>query len=621
MAALSITDAIRLIKTPKNAREILKARLKRQRHRLHTETEVLTDELLYFQPHHFRFLDWVKRILQSDANFARFQNLYRPPLATNQFVESIFSQFEKIFQSENKYEKFNFTDSDLEADAATYRKQMGDIVFWETQGFETMKDSIDNVLIIDLPTSDIKTDDQYPRPYYYILDIDNLIDIDNIRVKAVDYDGDEPEYFFKTEYVIFREDAKTVCVFDDKFFRTFNYEPGTNEPSLITEVAHDLQYCPARSFWTTPLNSKSNIQKRGPITNSISELDLLLFNIIAGTDLKTYAQYPIIAIYKSICKYKNDSQSTRCIDGWMWTSAAGGMQGQKTNERCPKCSKIKTGPGNILEVDAPQTKDDQDLMKNPIKLMPADQVSVDVVNKEIEDKKDCIFEDCVGGGIEVDQSQAKNQDQIAAAFESKTNKLLWIKKNFETIHMFAIDTIFRLRYGDKYISGTIDYGDVFFQKDESSAMAEYKIAKEEELPAFDLAIRRDKINESKYRNNPDMIERLRILSNLDPFPDDNQISMAVTFGQMPDIVDPIDLCLKTHFDRFVARFEREQSNILLFGSALSFDKKIKIISDILNGYAKEYLTARKKNAVTFPMTQGATPAPPIRVKDTTAPVT
>lgn len=629
MANLSDVEAAALIKTPKNGKEIYRAKLKRQRHRLHTEPETECDMAFVYGPHHIRFLEWVKRLLKSDDNYERFCELYRPPVATNELTEAIFSQFEKVFESENKYEKFNFTDSDLETDASDYRKSIGDNTFWETQGFETLKNSVDNVLIIDLPRLDPTSDqggksdgEAYPQPYYYFLDIDNLIDIQNTRVKAIDY-GQELAYFFKTEYVIFWEDKNTVCVFDDTSYRVFSYESG-KEPVLLSTTPHDLGYCPARSFWTTPLNSVSTFLKRSPITNSLSNLDWYLAYYYFGLYLKLYAPFPIYAVYKGICNYKDPINKTQCIDGFLYVQGFNRNENpEKSNTRCPRCNKIKTGPGNILELKAPQNATDPDLLRNPVKVIPAEVESVDIVNQELENLWDCIFENCVGGGIEVDESQAKNEDQVASAFESKTNVLLKIKRNFEIIHTFAMDTVYRLRYGDKYISGTIDYGDVFFQKDEKEAMNEYVLAKEQQMPAFDLAIRRDKINETRYRNNPDMIQRLNILRNLDPFPDDNIISMSVTLSQMPESIDPIDLCIKVHFNDFIARFEREQASVLIFGASLTFDTRIKVIRGILEGYAIDYLTKRKANIVLYPLTAPVTPiaAPEVKTRSSEVPVT
>jgi len=618
MASLSVSQAIELIKNPKNNREIVRARLKRDRHRLHTEPETECDDTFHWSRHHVRFLDWVKRILKSDDNYQRFYELYRPPIATNELVDMIFSQYQKVFQSENKYEKFNFTDADLNSDAEAYRKTIGDFHFWETQGFEHMKDSIDDILIVDMPrydpngepTDDPDADDNYPQPYYYFLDIENVIDIQNTRVKAVDY-GNEESFFFKTEYVIFWEDKQTICVFDDNFYRTFTKTDGS-DPKLLKEVPHDLGYCPARSFWTTPLNNRTNILKRGPITVSISRLDYYEFKDISAQILKLYASYPIYAVYKGICNYKDPINKTRCIDGFLVGEQGNAQYPEKGNQRCPKCTnKMKVGWGNILELQAPQNNDDPDLLKNPVKVIPAEKESVEIATNELDCLWDDIFKACVGGDIEEDKNQAKNEDQIAAGFESKTAKLLWVKKNFEAIHSFALDTVFRLRYGDQYISGTIDYGDVFFQKDEKTAMDEYVKAKTQQLPAFDLAIRRDKLNETRYRNNPDMVYRLEILKNLDPFPDDDIVSISETFSVMPDLIDPIDLCVKANFNRFVSRFEREQATVLLFGASLNFDVKIKTIYAMLQQYAVEYLTQRKVNAAAYPIAPPALPpAPP-----------
>lgn len=625
MANLSVSQAIALIKQPKNGREIVRARFKRYRNQLHTETETDIEEFIFWRPQHVRFLSWVKNILDSDENFKRFQHRYRPPLATNEFTDSIFSQFEKVFESENKYEKFNFTDNDLEPDFQDYRKAIGDFTFWETQGYETMRNSIDNVLVCDLPRADqvISQESSYPTPYYHIVDIDDLIDIDNIRIKGPDNAEYEENYFFKTGYVIFHDTPATVCVFDDGFFRTFKYGPDNPDPILVTEVGHDLGYCPARSFWTTPMNSKTTILKRSPITNSLSKLDELLFKSISTDQLKDYASYPIFAVYRSMCTYKNKSQNMSCHGGYLYLDGTMDFNPQKSNGRCPKCSKIKNGPGNILEIVPPQAKDDVDLMANPVKIIPADKDSVELLENSLEDLKMQIFTACVGGALETDEQQAKNKDQVKSGFEGKTNKLLWIKKNFESIHCWAMDTIGRLRYGDKYLSGTIDYGDVFFQKDESVETEEYATAKEQEFPAFDLAIRRDKINETRYRNNPDMIERLRILSNLDPFPDDDMNSLIIALDNAPETIDPVDVCIKINFDRFIKRFEREQASLLLFGSALDFDKKIMQIQDVINGYAVEYLTTRKINAVKYPLL----PPPPepvvpiVRAKGAPLPVT
>jgi hypothetical protein len=54
----------------------------------------------------------------------------------------------------------------------------------------------------------------------------------------------------------------------------------------------------------------------------------------------------------------------------------------------------------------------------------------------------------------------------------------------------------------------------------------------------------------------------------------------VDFGAM----DQTDFVIKSRFNNFIARFEREQTNVLDFGRELDFDVKIATIYDILKTY-------------------------------------
>lgn len=607
MANLSQPQALELIKAPKNQNEIIRALQKKSRHKLHTEA--VTDQE-FLDGSHQNFLRWVESVLQNDETYKRFCSLYRPPVPTNELVESIFSQFERVFESQNSFEQFEFTDSESEADFRDYRKKLGDFSFWETQGFETLKSSVDNIVVIDLPrlakdaAGNLLQESEAPEPYYYILDIAALIDVDSTRVKTIDSLSGKPFYYYKIEYLIFHEPNDIICVFDDTFYRVFQKKD--SNIILLSETPHDLGYCPARSFWTTPLNSSSRLQKRSPITNSVSELDWLLFYEIAAKYLKLYAPFPIYAMYKGTCNYTDAENKLRCVDGWL--EGNGWKVGNAhTGKRCPNCAnKIKVGPGNILELKAPQDKDDPDLLSNPVKVIPAEEISIKTVNEETRTKWSAIFDNCVGKGDD-DNAQAKNEMQVQAAFESRTSVLLKIKRNFELIHAFTLETIARLRYGEKFMSLTIDYGDEFFIKDEAEEMLEYKTAKEQGLPEFDLSTRRDKINESRYRNNPDLLERVNILKNLDPFPDQSVGVVTELASKSPDMFSPEDLYLKINFSRLINKFEREQISVLQFASALTFDKKIARIQDILKTYIDADLLERAPKAETdpAPASQGA----------------
>jgi hypothetical protein len=593
---LTNSDALAFLKNPKNGREIARAKNKRIRHALHTEPDTDTELL---GPSHQRFLKWVKDVLRSEENYERFLQLYRPPIFTNELTESIFSEFEKVFEAENAYEKINFTDNELELDFNEYRKRKGDFHFWETQGFETFKNSIDNMVVIDLPKIDTALTEQTatdtrPEPYYYILDIDNIIDVLNVKVKSVDNETGEVVYFFKTEYLIFRSLGDLAYVIDDERYRWYTQKDGNYTQQ--GEAVHNLGYCPARSFWTTPLNSKTTFLKRSPITNSISEMDWLLFFSIARKYLELYAPFPLYAVYKGVCNYKEEGKSKgKCVDGYLLYE--GGATDIANRKKCPRCSnKFKVGPGNIIELRMPKDKEDPDVMANPMKVIPAEVESLTYMKEALKEKRDEIFANCVGFDGTPQNEQAKNTLQIQSSFESRTSVLLKIKRNFEIIHSFTLNTIARLRYGDSYIGLTIDYGDEFFVKDETTQTNELEVAKKNGAPSYELASRRQKIWETMYRNNPEMIERLNILHNLEPYPDNSLQEVVDIRKGSADLISTKDLVIKLNFNSFIDRFEREQTSIGQFGSALMFDKKISLIKAELSKYADEYIADAKVGA-------------------------
>lgn len=612
MAILSKSQILALIKEPRAQKEISRAKQKRTRHRLHTEPE--TDQSLSARRDcDTNFLGWVKGLLKSEDNFARFCELYRQPVPTCNLVESIYSEFEKVFQGANAFERFVFTDPELEQDFTAYRKKLGDFNFWETQGFETFKNSIDNILVVDLPK--LQRDEQggfisesdRPEPYYYLLDIDNLVDIHSTKVRGMDQATQTEFYYFKTEYIIFRSGG-LIYAFDDNHFRVYSQVEG-EDPVLVDEIPHGLGYTPARSFWTTPLNSNCSLQKRGVLTTSLADLDWLLFFTLAERYLQLYAPFPIYAVYKGKCDYTigSDRNKKRCIDGYLQIEGARTLSDH--SERCPKCaSKIKIGPGNVMELKMPADKDDVDLLANPLKVIPAEVTSLDYMKAALADMRKDIYVACVGRSQDPQNNQAKNEKQVESGFQSSEAVLLKVKRNFEIAQLFVLDTIARLRYGSAYITGTINYGDEFFTKTEEQEVAGYKTAIDAGLPEHELSTRREDINIARYRDDPKQIERIKILRNLIPFPDLGIDKVRELRSAFPDAVSPIDFVIKINFTAFVDRFEREQANLVLFASAQNFDRKIELIKVELERYATEYLAKIPAPPAPAPKPEGS-PAP------------
>jgi hypothetical protein len=349
--------------------------------------------------------------------------------------------------------------------------------------------------------------------------------------------------------------------------------------------------------------------KRGPITNSLSDLDWLLFFQIAERYLQLYAPFPIYAMYKNKCSNasKADEQGRKCVNGWLEIEGSRFIGESRTE--CPKCKQAgRVGPGHVIFITPPSevggSGADPDLMANPIKIIPAETKSLDYIKARIAELKEEIRVACVGRSIDTNDASAKNEIQVESGFESSEAILLKAKRNFEIIHEFALDTICRLRYGDQYLGGVVNYGDEFLQKTEGEEMDEYKTAVENKLPSYELSERRRDIYKARYRNDPKRQERLKILENLEPFPDMTLGELLAFRQSAPALIAESDVIIKMHLNEFVNRFERERAPLTLFGSAIEFKRKIDLIREDFVAYAQEYKTSIATAAPAAPPTTG-----------------
>ena len=97
---------------------------------------------------------------------------------------------------------------------------------------------------------------------------------------------------------------------------------------------------------------------------------------------------------------------------------------------------------------------------------------------------------------------------------------------------------------------------------------------------FELSLSRDKITETKHKNNPNLLQRAKFLSFIEPF-------QGLTFDQIqkikkdnPTLINDVDFVIKINFDRFVKRFEVEVEPIgSLLSSKKSREDNIKTVQD------------------------------------------
>ena len=566
--ALSLSQIKEILQKPKKQQIIKKADAMQKRLRFHTETNISVYDLS--QPATI-FLDWVSTLLPKDK-YHTFLHLFKYPLSTPAVVEDVYRELERVFYSRNSSSSYQFIDSELAEDWTNYRIQkLNEPEVWKTQGWKQMQVSPNSILVVDLPTEQLTP---RPEPYFYWLEI----------TEAIDYDTPDG---IKLNWVIFKQPENRVAVFDDTSIRVYQLNEKMEIQSLVTEAVHNLGFCTARFFWSTQLNEKNTDLKKNPITKELSNLDWYLFFSLSKQHLDLYAPYPIYSAYEAECNFENNETGDYCDGGFLRNSKGEyKILADGTVERCPCCSEKRiAGPGSFLEVPIPNQAEGVADMSNPIHITTIDRDSLDYNVDECKRLHDDIVVSIVGSGGTVSEKEAINETQVAANFESKTSVLNSLKINFEQAQKFVEDTICKLRYGDSFISSSINWGTEFYVFTAKELYNKYELAKKSGMAESELDAIVQHILEVEYRNNPQILQRMLILKQLEPYPHKtlDEVLKLVSEG----LADKKKVLLKLNFSSYIDRFERENINIISFGTNISLKDKINIINEKLLDYVNE----------------------------------
>ena len=566
---LELNQIKQILQKPTKRQTIQKAVNMQRRLRFHTETNIAISDIN--QPTTV-FLDWVRQLLPNDK-YNIFINLFKFPLPTPAVVEDVYRELERVFYSRNSSSSYQFTDSELAEDWSQYKKNnLNEPEIWKTTGWKKMQVSPNSILVVDLPQ--IQTSLR-PEPYFYWLEIDAVVDYQTSKL-------DENQF----EWLIFKQPEHRIAVFDDTSIRVYQLNEKNEIQSLISEAKYDLRYCPARFFWSTQVNEKNKDLKKNPITKELSNLDWYLFFALSKQHLDLYAPYPIYSAYEADCNFENNETGDYC-DGGFLRNAKGEYKilNDGTVEKCPCCSEKRiAGPGSFLEVPIPNQSEGVADMRNPVQITTIDKDSLDYNVNECARLKNEIVISVVGSGGTVSEKEAINETQVTANFESKTSVLNALKTNFELAQKFVEDTVCKLRYGDAFISSSVNWGTEFYVFTVTELYSKYKQAKENGASNSELDAISQQILEVEYRNNPLVLQRMLILKQLEPYPHKTLDEVLKLYEKK--LLNENLVKLKINFSTLVEKFERENINIIEFASNKTMREKI----DIINKKLLEYVT-------------------------------
>lgn len=562
---LRTRDIRKRIAEPRNRATLSRAIFQQNRLRFHVQTAVTP----YVTQPITDFLAFVSNLIPHDK-FKIFKTMFRYPVKTNEITGICFDKLSRIFDGRNPAFNYQFTNTEQRDDWEDYRQnRLGEPLVWATKGWEYFKTEINSVLVVDVPA---EQRGELPEPYFYWLPIASVIS----------YEADPDTGVMR--WIIFRQDGNRIAVIDDESYRVFRNDHD-NIGELLVENRHSLGYCPARFFWNEPLSLADPDVKASPLSKELESLDWYLFFHLSKRQLDLFGSYPIYSGYEKDCDYSNEESGDYCDGGYLkdrqghYKLDASGLL-----MRCPKCGdKRIVGAGTFVEVPVPSDKVPD--MRNPVQILTVDRNSLDYNVAEEERLRTEIITAVVGTNEEITTRDALNEQQIRANFESQSTVLNRVKKGFEEAQQFVDETVCRLRYGGEFISAKINLGTEFYLLDPTQLRERYRTAKESGASEAELDALQQQIVETEYRNDPTQRQRMLLLAELEPYRHLTRAEATDLYSK--GMITEDDLRIKLDFANFVRRFERENTNILEFGSAIPFARKIEIITDKLKEYARE----------------------------------
>lgn len=561
------------VRENRRSAELNRAKLHQLRIKFHTVKRVTTFGSPYVSIPLTQWLSMVENILPHDK-FVLFKALFRYPVKTNEITDVCFDKLSRIFDGRNPAFNYQFANSEQRNDWENYRQtKLNEPEVWQTKGWEFFKTEINSVLVVDVPKEQTS---ELPEPYFYWLPIDDVI-----TYKANPTTG-------QMDFIVFRRRDRIV-VLDDGFYRVWKDEKHTGQIDGMPEIEapHDLGYCPARFFWNEPLSLEDPDVKASPLSAVLESLDWFEFFHISKRQLDLFGAYPILSGYEQSCDFTNAENGDYC-DGGFLRDKQGHYKLDMSGllMRCPKCgNKRIIGAGSFVEIPVPNAEAGQPDLKNPVQMLTVDRAALDYNVDEEKRLRDEIITAVVGQDEIVTDRDAFNEQQVRANFESVTTVLNRIKKGFEAAQQWVDETICRLRYGRYFLSAKINYGTEFYLYSPDELRNRYKAAKEAGASESELDMLQNRIVETEYRNDPTQMRRMLLMAELEPYRHLSRSEVVDLYGR--NLISETDMRIKLNFSNFVRRFERENMNILEFGNAIAFDKKVAAIYEAFARYAEE----------------------------------
>ena len=564
--------------------------------RLRFHTDAIVDNQ-YTSGYYSKYLKYVFSFIEDEVKRERFKTfLNNPPLPTVEVSEKIWRKRDRIFNTSDFFEKIEFSRPELEEEAKDYLDSINFEEFFKDLN-EYRKTSPNSFWVVDLPILERNEEGNIIgftgqlEPYPYIIDINYVIDY-----------LDTPNGL---KHLIYKCDDKIVAIDKMNYFVIPLDEDGEPNYSQMIVSEHSTGKCPAGQLSNQSLLKQDYQVKGNLVVNQLSALDTFLFTKISKKYLDSY-MFPIIQKVEEACDYR-DMDGNECTGGTVYyerwcpdDSYEGGGYNEKREKECPTCKANKIiGAGSVVITPAPDGE--IPIINDAVKFVTPQVDYLDYAKETIKEFEDSIIANSVG--VLSDQNKQQNELQVQAGFEDRRDILLDETKEMSRLRSEIISCIMTYCYGDTFIKTVTNYGTEYYLATIVELEERKKLAIDNGASQSELMQLQQRLIETEHRNNPTLIERLKMLLHLEPFPL-MSIEKANNILQNGNIsVEYLEK--KILFDKLVRKFEREQGAITEFISDAPFEDRIDLIDKILN----EYLNEERRNDVREQGPETGTPVP------------
>jgi len=538
---------------------------------------VMSEPLFFYELEHETGWSEIKMAIRNSVTpdkYERILNFFSYPLAITSIADDVISDINRVFHGRNANFQVQYPNKRFEQAGQELAIKLNTRNFIQKCGQYVLRCQPQTIVVVDK--------DEDGMPYY--------VDV-NLK-KLIGYQLTPCQKNF--QYIIFHHshghdefgEYKRIAFYDDEFYRVF--EKRGMHMKMIIENSHNLGYCPARWFVDDDLNTKDYTKKWSPLATVLGTMSEWQQFHTYSYYAEHYGVFPVIEYASAVC------EEEYCTNGKVSYPMENGEMSTPTD--CPTCSKNQfTGPGTSIKVNPAIDNDENDARGYFTFISPPTE------NLRFEHEKQMQRENFikvqVTGFNDMLNKEAVNTDQVKSLMEDRKKPLLKISAMLGRLHKWMVKTAMKLAY-QMDVNVYANYGTEWFLMSESQLQKLFKDAKETGLPDSEISQIYHLLVETKYKNDPHLIQKLLIENNLNPAPF-NTLEECYKKAEQ-GVMQMDDLYLKANFNKLIAKFERENGNLVDFGDQLTFESKIDIIYNTLIKYIKDEQTTENDSGQSIP---------------------